>query len=223
MCRYFKLLNLTYEHVFLIGISWWIYCKECYRISYMNVKCVHCLFKSSGKLVRYGVQMIVIIYLISWWSRNKIRRKRCTKGIKKSEEISSMLLNCSSLKHVSIFAFLTWEITLGLRGVVYQADLPSSAGSWPHHKHPATREKSSAQLHFHLTYLTPLPGTTAPTPLTAFSWPAVWFVYLTFCLEISLHLTAIRSPSVTESLHTTAVNCTVKAALIDVIRAWALS
>lgn len=106
-----------------------------------------------------------------------------------------MLLNYFSPKHVSIFAFLTWEITLGLRGVVYQAGLPSTAGSWPHHKHLATREKSSAQLHFHLTYLTPLPGITAATPLTAFSWPAVWFVYLTFCLEISLHLIVVRSPS----------------------------
>lgn len=116
------------------------------------------------------------------------------------------------LKHVSIFASLTWGITLGLRGVVYQADLPSTAGSWPHHKHPASREKSSAQLHFHLTYLTPLPGITAPAPLTAFSWPAVWFVYLTFCLEISLGLTGIWSLSVIASSRfcRIAVVCTVK-------------
>lgn len=88
-----------------------------------------------------------------------------------------------------------WGVTIGFMlggGLLYQADFPFTARSWPHHKSPETREKSPAQFQFHLTHLTPLPGITGLAPLTAFSWPAVWFVCLTFPLEFSLHLSGIQ-------------------------------
>lgn len=82
-----------------------------------------------------------------------------------------------------------WGVTLAF---MLEADFPFTARSWPHHKSPETREKSPAQFQFHLTHLTPLPGITGLAPLTAFSWPAVWFVCLTFPLEFSLHLSGIQ-------------------------------
>lgn len=80
------------------------------------------------------------------------------------------------------------------RGLLYQADFPSAARSWPHHKSPETEQKNPTQFQFHLTHITPLPGITGLAPLTAFSWPAVKFVCVTFPLEFSPHLSGIQRP-----------------------------
>lgn len=113
-----------------------------------------------------------------------------------------------------------WGIRLGLRGVVYQADLPSTAGSRPHHQHPASREKSSAQLRFHLTYLTPLPGITgANTSLCLLL--ACCLVCLSYLLPWNLTSPHWGSEPFCYRILTRycriAVDCTVKTAQSDVI------